>query len=784
MIRRRWGAIAAATAVASLSLALTTPVTGAAAAVAAPTQVWTRALPGAAVSESSPALVDLAGTGTLDAVFGAFDGKLYALQAATGGNTVNWPQPTLNPIDSSPSFADVDGDGKPELFVGSGTFRAAAGGLYSFRSDGSLRFRKILPDRVFPNPSVHSTPAIGDVNGDGRLDLAVGTLGLESSWMLDNSSATLPGSPLYWNDTIFSSPAIVDVNNDGVSDVIIGGDASGGFPNFQKGGMVRALNGGQGQIWQFLTTDIIRSSPSVGDVDGDGKLDVVFGTGDYWGGTDSTSIICLDAATGVLKWKRATDGVVTGSPALADVNGDGRLDVAFGTFNSTHGKGNGGSVYAISGTNGADLAGFPKPSGGGVVLGSVVTADVDGDGGQDIFAPTGALIAVFSGKTGAKLFNLGEGQGVGFSNSPAIADVDGNGRIDVIAAGTKAGTANGVAIRWELDPTAKLGAKGWHQFRRDGRRTGSWASGVGDAGTLAFTRAAGADRYATAVAASRGFTNADTVYVATGTAYADALAGGPAAAAVGAVGAPMLLVASDQVPASTRQRLSELHPRRIVVLGGPAAVSDAVVAELSGLASGGATRVAGGDRYATAAAISAQAFSPGIGVAYVVTGLNFPDALAGASAAAKEHGAVLLVAGDSIPKATSDELRRLAPQAIVVLGGTSAVSASVVQALQAFTTGSVTRVSGASRYDTAVAVSRRSSANGAGTVYLATGANFPDALAGGPVAGAAGSPLLLVPGRCLPGAVRTEIDRLGANRLVLLGGEGAVSASVASLSPC
>ena len=523
-----------------------------ASAAPVPTQVWSRTLPGAPVSESSPALVDLAGTGTLDAVFGAHDGRVYALQAATGASTPNWPQPTLNSIDSSPSFADVDGDGRPELFVGTGTYRAAAGALYSFGADGSLRFRKVLPDRVFSNPSVHSTPAIGDVNGDGRLDLAFGTLGLESSWMLDNSSANLPGSPMYWNDTIFSSPAIVDVNNDGVSDVIIGGDASGGFPNFQKGGMVRALNGAQGQLWQFLTNDIIRSSPSVGDIDGDGKLDVVFGTGDFWGGTDSTAVFALDAASGNLKWKRSTDGVANGSPALADVNGDGRLDVAFGTFNSTHGRGNGGSVYALNGTNGNDLAGFPKPSGGGVVLGGVVTADVDGDGGQDLFVSTGALIAVVSGKTGAKLFNLGEGGGVGFFNSAAIADVDGNGRIDVIAAGTKAGTNNGVAFRWELDATAKLGAKGWHQFRRDGRRTGSWASGVADAATLAFNRVSGADRYATAVAASNGFAGADTVYVATGASYADALAGGPAAAASGA---PMLLVANDQVPASTRERL-------------------------------------------------------------------------------------------------------------------------------------------------------------------------------------------------------------------------------------
>src|SRR5205814_618389 len=94
--------------------------------------------------------------------------------------------------------------------------------------------------------------------------------------------------------------------------------------------------------------------------------------------------------------------------------------------------------------------------------------------------------------------------------------------------------------------------------------------------------------------------------------------------------------------------------------------------QLNGMATGGASRVAGADRYDTAAAISAQAFNPLVPVVYVGTGATFPDALAGAAAGAFRGGPVLLVQRDAIPSQTSLELRRL-----VLLGGPGAVSGAV-----------------------------------------------------------------------------------------------------------
>src|SRR6185437_12516851 len=173
-------------------------------------------------------------------------------------------------------------------------------------------------------------------------------------------------------------------------------------------------------------------------------------------------------------------------------------------------------------------------------------------------------------------------------------------------------------------------------------------------------------------------------------------------------------------------------------------VSDTVASALGAYTAGTVTRLGGDDRYATAAAISAASFKPGVPVAYVATGANFPDALAGAPVAGAVGGPILLVASDAIPAATATELARLKPASIVILGSSGVVSDTVASALGAYTAGTVTRLGGDDRYATAAAISAASFKPGVAVAYVATGANFPDALAGAPVAGAAGGPILLV----------------------------------------
>jgi putative cell wall-binding protein len=168
----------------------------------------------------------------------------------------------------------------------------------------------------------------------------------------------------------------------------------------------------------------------------------------------------------------------------------------------------------------------------------------------------------------------------------------------------------------------------------------------------------------------------------------------------------------------------------------------------------------------------------------VDTGLNFPDALAGAGAAGYRGGPILLVTPNlPIPAATAAALDLLDPTQIVVLGGTGVVSDAVKAALASHTpsgAAGVTRISGASRYATAAAISEATYSPGVQEVLIATGTNFPDALAGAAVAGKQGSPLLLVTPTSIPGPTVTELLRLNPHRITILGGTGAVSAAVSN----
>ena len=185
-------------------------------------------------------------------------------------------------------------------------------------------------------------------------------------------------------------------------------------------------------------------------------------------------------------------------------------------------------------------------------------------------------------------------------------------------------------------------------------------------------RVAGPTRYDTAAAVGAWFPPGGTVFVATGTVFADGLAGGPAA---GVARGPLLLVEPNQLPAATSAQLSRLQPSRIVVLGGPAAVSDAVFGQLGGFSSN-VSRMAGADRYRTAAAI-AQEFFPNPAEAWLASGIAFPDALAAGALAAQYNAPLLLTLPDCVPNATVESMQSHRWPNVTVIGGWSALSEAV-----------------------------------------------------------------------------------------------------------
>ena len=165
------------------------------------------------------------------------------------------------------------------------------------------------------------------------------------------------------------------------------------------------------------------------------------------------------------------------------------------------------------------------------------------------------------------------------------------------------------------------------------------------------------------------FASGGTVFVATGTGFADGLAGGPAA---GVTGSPMLLVERDALPPATGAQLNRLQPSRIIVLGGTAVVSDAVLDALRTF-SPDVGRIAGADRFGTAAAI-AQEFFPQPAEAWLASGTAFPDALAAGPAATLFRAPLLLTLPACVPPITTASLQSQEWPNVTVIGGSAAVS--------------------------------------------------------------------------------------------------------------
>ncbi len=251
----------------------------------------------------------------------------------------------------------------------------------------------------------------------------------------------------------------------------------------------------------------------------------------------------------------------------------------------------------------------------------------------------------------------------------------------------------------------------------------------------------GGDRHATAIAVSQRIhpDGAEVVVLATSRDPADALAAGPLLARPGTA---LLLVDRDAVPASTAEELERLAPDRVVVLGGSAAVSPDVVARARALTGVAPERIAGEDRYATAAAVSAATLPDGAETVVVASGEGWADALAAMPVVDAEDAGLVLTRGGDVPTATVDELRRLAPDRVVVLGGTAAVSAPVADHVAALTGAEVQRIAGDDRFETAAAIDAHARPGGSRVAYAVTGSDWVDALAAGPAVAAEDARLL------------------------------------------
>ncbi|CAM5322027.1 GH25 family lysozyme [Leifsonia shinshuensis] len=295
-------------------------------------------------------------------------------------------------------------------------------------------------------------------------------------------------------------------------------------------------------------------------------------------------------------------------------------------------------------------------------------------------------------------------------------------------------------------------------------------------------RLAGSDRFGTAVLVSQhAFPNpgVPVAYVASGLDFPDALA---ASAAAAKQHGPVLLSQASVVPAATITELQRLQPAKIVLVGGPNAITDSAMAQLTALGVP-VVRIGGVDRYDTSRLVASYAF-PSANGAYVAAGTGFVDALSAAPVAAKSGRPLILVAGGQLEAGTSAYLTGHSLTNVTIVGGTFVISPGwQSQATAAGLT--VNRIGGGDRFGTnALLVESAFGANSAPNVYLASGANWVDALVAGAAAGSTAHPLLLANTWCVPRVIGDEFVRLGTSSMEIAGGVNALTSDVASLGVC
>ncbi len=440
---------------------------------------------GLLVDRSSPAVGNLDDDADLEIVVGTVGKKVYAFNP-DGSVVPGWPVTVSAEVNSSPAIGDIDGDGYDEVIVGVGWQDLTNdGAIYAFRRDGQVMpgWPVVMGDRnLGPNghpDGVFATPALVDLDLDGKLDVVVGGFDQYLYALRYDGQAVAGAWPFFLYDSTWSSAAVGDLDGDGEPEIVIGAYTHAGFPpglpTVNGGGIMWVLSrtGAVKPGWPRVFDLHIDSSPALGDLDGDGDLEIVVGTGQEVGATAGRKVYAMHHdGTNVTNWPVSTGAYVWPSPALADLDGNGRPEVIISCED--------GKLHAWK-LDGTPLAGWPvqplNESGlNGGMSGSPVAVDLNGDGAPEVLVPIGWDIVGFAGN--GSLFKYGAETQLrlhtyfSVGGTPTVADIDGNGRLDVIVGSANSAYTAGRLYVWELPAAALPGSSPWPMFRQGPTRTG------------------------------------------------------------------------------------------------------------------------------------------------------------------------------------------------------------------------------------------------------------------------------------------------------------------------
>ncbi|TMA38134.1 MAG: hypothetical protein E6J79_07935 [Deltaproteobacteria bacterium] len=507
----------------------------------------------------SIALVDLDDDNRLEIVFGGGNGEVHAIRddgTELAGFPVHTDLPRHLPLATSPAFdgdpangevplswasinggvavADLDRDGMQEIVAA-----ASDGQVYCWHADGTVcagfpvstdhgTSRDPYPPHAqVPNASrgegIGATPALGDLDGDGRLEIVVGDAAQKLYvWHADGTRmapfpiavfdpSTVSGVDEFAPRAIASSAAIADLDGDGTNEIVVGTNETYG-PSIGGSGrayVIRA-NGTIAPGWPVKPTSLqvsavplvaegVSTSPIVADVDGDGKKEVAlspfFGDAAVYR-ADGTKLVTmqgapfgatgaggdLDEATPEGGLARASDQpshYYTSHAAFADLDGDGKLDYLAGSLGN-------GIVFFIFGSGGRltfdhlfsvwDAAsGVQKPAFPRVVedwqfFSGPAVADLDGDGRPEAVVTSAGFFVHAFDASGAEPAGWPKLTGQWQTATPSIGDLDGDGRVEVVET-----SRLGMLFVWSTaGPTCQPDQ--WRKARHDEWNTGTYGT--------------------------------------------------------------------------------------------------------------------------------------------------------------------------------------------------------------------------------------------------------------------------------------------------------------------
>ncbi len=329
--------------------------------------VWPRHTGGPIMSPL--AVSDLDNNGDPEILAGSFDGKVYALSKQ---GKLMWKYDTGGSITlAAPVAQDINGDGKQEIAVASHSKK-----LSLLDNKGFLKWEHRATS------TLSGTPVLGDVDGDGRKDVVVRS---DAGWLevLGPTGAKVKGWPVpAGGPSGFYPflPRVDDLNSDGEKEIIVGAPSTNSLAIMSKNGKISK---------NFEIKGYVHDQVRVADVNGDGFPDLVYGRSD--GKLDVVDVRKTMARSDGKKvsfpgWPKKVGDHIYGMPQVADIDGDGKSDIIFTSWNS-RGEGLETGTLGVVDLEGRSAEGFPKSV--GKTFGRVTLADLDGDGDIEIICPGG-----------------------------------------------------------------------------------------------------------------------------------------------------------------------------------------------------------------------------------------------------------------------------------------------------------------------------------------------------------------------------------------------------------